>query len=87
MDYFDKLLEDKKNGKTFDFDTITYDELKRLWYNECFPDSCIAILYDVKKSQVTSKRRKMEINQNNCILQDMINKIWTHRSINNINKS
>lgn len=79
LDEYDRLMDEKKNGKIFDFNTITYDELKRLWYNESFCDSGIADLYDVKKSQVTTKRKKMGINQIDCCLERTI-KIFTSLS-------
>lgn len=72
---YNRLMAEKKNDKIFDFDTITYNELKRLWYDESLPDSCIADLYDVKKSQVASKRKKMGINQIDCCLEYTIKKI------------
>lgn len=49
LEEYDRLFNLKKNGVIFDFDNITYDELKRLWHDECFCDSSIADLYGVKK--------------------------------------
>lgn len=72
---YNKLMNEKKNGKIFDFDTITYDELKRLWHTESFSDNGIADLYDLVVSRVTSKRKKMDINQFDCCWEDTMKKI------------
>lgn len=76
LEEYDKLMNEKKNGKIFDFNIITYDELKRLWYEEHFCDSSIANLYDVSKYQVTYKRRRMGINQFDCCWEDTIKKVF-----------
>lgn len=75
MDEYNKLMNEKKNGKIFDFNTITYEELKRLWNDKSFSDNGIANLYNVKKSQVTKKRNDMEINMFNCCWENTMKKL------------
>ncbi len=43
------------------FDEITYDELKKLWWDETISDGRIAELYGVNHRQVTNKRRDWDI--------------------------
>ena len=59
QDLYDKLLKQKNEQKKLDWDSITKEELEALF--ETCSDSMIAELYDITKSQVTSKRRKWDI--------------------------
>lgn len=68
---YKKLLAKKKQGEKLEWNDITKEELEDLF--EEVPDSMIAELYDVTKSQVTTKRKKWDIKQINYAIRDFLN--------------
>lgn len=65
MEYYKKLMKDKENGKQFDWNAITKEDLEILSIDHELADSVIGIIYDVSKEAVRYKRRKFDINTNN----------------------
>lgn len=65
MMYSYKELEQKKNsGEKLDWNNISKDQLRHLFFLDNIPDSLIAKLYDVTKNKVTYKRKKLGITFN-----------------------
>lgn len=62
-EYYNELIELKEKGKLFSFEEITYQQLKKLWWEEKVNDRNIAHLFDVKQKAVSYKRSKMDIMQ------------------------
>lgn len=58
---YDKLKNDKMNGVILDFSQLSEEVIEQLWEVEHIPDSLIADLYSVRKSQVTYRRKKFGI--------------------------
>lgn len=72
--FYENLKLRKSIGEKLDFEKITYDELKQLWWDETFPDSLIGELYDVTKETVRKKRYKLNVTKDEMLLQDMVYK-------------
>lgn len=72
MGLYEKLLKQKENGETPDFNQITAEQLKRLFYDEDKMDCEIANLFNITKSKVGYKRRKYGINFQNKVLMDLL---------------
>ena len=68
---YEELLKQKNEGKKLDWNSITKEELENLF--EEHSDSIIAELYDITKSQVTSKRRKWDIKLYNYAIKKFLN--------------
>ena len=88
QDLYNKLLEKKNKGEKLEWDNITKEELEKLF--EEVTDNMIAELYEVKKSQVQTKRNKWNIKQRNYIIknfleQNQINQISKNKLLNRDN--
>lgn len=62
----------KSKGENLDFDSLTPEELTRLYIDEQRTDNEIAELFDVKKSKVTYKRKKYGITIRNAVLNELL---------------
>lgn len=69
---YDELLNEKNSGAVLDFDGVTYDQLKSLWYKEYIPDKYIADIYNVTKYKVTKKRNEFKITTKQCAIDDFL---------------
>lgn len=58
---YNDLKEMKESGRKLDWDTITKEQLERLFINDDVPNCEIASLYEVEPEKVRSKRRKWDI--------------------------
>ena len=61
---YDELIKMKEKGQKLDFDNITKEQLEKLFYENNYPDSMIADLYDVEPNKVKNKRYKWDIKLN-----------------------
>ena len=82
---YEELLKQKNEGKKLDWDSITKEELENLF--EEHSDSIIAELYDITKSQVTSKRRKWDIKLYNYAIKKFLNDDTNKDIFINLNKN
>jgi len=71
MKLFEKLKQKNLRGN-LNFDEITAEDLRQLYIDEEMTDGMIADLFDVKKSKVTYKRRKLGITIRNAILDEYL---------------
>lgn len=58
---YNQLLEEKKNGKKFSKEDLTYDTLFELSIIENTPDSSIGEIFNIKKTQIRYIRQKMKL--------------------------
>lgn len=58
---YNQLLAEKQNGKKFSREDLTYDILFELSIIESTPDSLIADIFDMKKTQVRYLRQKKDL--------------------------
>ena len=84
-DLYEKLLERKNKGEQLDWDSITKEELENLF--ETHPDSVIAELYDITKSQVKNKRNKLNIKQYNYAFKNFLKDNENNIIFRNLNKN
>lgn len=76
---YKKLLTRKKQGEKLEWNDITKEELETLFKE--VPDSVIAELYEVTKSQVTTKRKKWDIKQINFTIEKILNDSKTNKAL------
>ncbi|QWU15334.1 hypothetical protein SAMN04487895_11973 [Paenibacillus sophorae] len=73
MTLFETFQFKKTNGEVLNFNQLTLNELKQLHWNEGRFDWEIAELFNISKSKVQQKRRKMGITRKEMIIEDLIN--------------
>lgn len=78
---YEELKQRKQRGEKLEWEKITKEELEELFKNT--PDSMIAELYGVSKSQVKYKRNKWDIKQYKYAINDFVDK----ELIKNLNKN
>lgn len=74
--FYEELKLLKENGEELNFEDITYDELKTLWWEEIVSDRQIGALYGVSNRSVYYKRHKFYITQEEMIATEFIDKIF-----------
>jgi hypothetical protein len=72
--FYEELKLLKENGEELNFEDITYNELKTLWWEENICDSLIGDLYGVSKRTVNNKRKKLSLIQAEMLLKEGIEK-------------
>lgn len=82
---YEELLKQKNEGKKLDWNSITKEELENLF--EEHSDSIIAELYDITKSQVTNKRKKLNIKQYNYIFKNFLKDNANNILFNDLNQN
>lgn len=85
QDLYEELLKQKNEGKKLDWSSITKEELEDLF--EKNSDSMIAELYNISKSQVTTKRRKWNIKLSNYSIKNFLNNDENKNLFENLNQS
>lgn len=80
---YQNLLERKNKGEKLDWNSITREELEKLFENTS--DNMIAELFNVSKSQVKYKRDKWNIKQINYSINKLLNKDTENKILDEIN--
>lgn len=68
MGLYEELKARKESGEILGFEALSDAELERLWWDENRSDSMIAELFDVPKSRVASRRKRLGLNVRNMCL-------------------
>lgn len=85
QDLYQELVERKNKCEKLVWNDITKEELEELF--EKHTDNMIAELYDVKNSQVKTKRDKWDIKQYNYILKKFLEEDINKKLFDNLNQS
>ncbi|MHB1652322.1 MAG: hypothetical protein ACYCVD_07570 [Desulfitobacteriaceae bacterium] len=72
MGFFERLTEEKMKGKIPNFDHITVNQLRILYLDEEKSDSELAGLFEVKKSKVAYRRKKLGVTIRNSIIDEFL---------------
>lgn len=67
MTLFEEYEQRKLNGEILDFESISRNKLKQLWFEENYTDHYIAKLFDVTPYKVNKRRREYALMWDNCI--------------------
>jgi len=73
--FYEELKLLKESGEKLNFQDITYDELKTLWWEEKVNDKQIGALYGVSNRSVYHKRHKLYLTQEEMISSELLDKI------------
>jgi len=70
MTLFETLENKKSNGEILDFNSLTREELKQIWYDDGATDFYIGKLFDVSQHTVNKRRRELNLMWNDCVWED-----------------
>ncbi|MGO1818221.1 MAG: hypothetical protein ACTH0S_00895, partial [Senegalia sp. (in: firmicutes)] len=72
MGLYEKLCEQKASGEIINHQNLSDEELKQLFIEEEKTDETIAKLFDVKKSKITYRRRKLGMTIRDSIVDEFL---------------
>lgn len=87
MILYEKLKQEKKNGKRLDFNELSIKQLRRLFIDEKVSDRLIGELFEVSKSKVSYRRTKHGITLRNVNIEKMFSGDKIFDQINNDSKN
>lgn len=70
---FEVLLNEKKNGREFNWKTITRDKLKELVWEKNLTNSQIGELYGVHKATISNRKTKWDLQLRNKAIDQLFN--------------
>ena len=70
MNLFETLEIKKSSGEVLDFNSLTREELKQIWYEDGATDFYIGKLFDVSQHTVNKRRRELNLMWNDCVWED-----------------
>jgi hypothetical protein len=56
VELYEQLIEQKESGQILNLNDITYDKMRKLWWEEAYPDSMLADLFEVPQKEFTKYR-------------------------------
>lgn len=72
MGLYEELRERKANGEILRLEDLSAEDLKQLYINEEKTDGNLSELYDVKKSKIYYRRRKLGVTNRSLILGEIL---------------
>ncbi|SHI42212.1 hypothetical protein [Desulfofundulus thermosubterraneus] len=59
MELYEEFKQRKQKGEKLDFESLSPEQLKQLWWDERVSDRLIAELFDVPRSRVRTRRQRL----------------------------
>lgn len=81
--YYNELKTRKESGEKLGLESLNYEGLKRLWWDEALPDVIIAELFDVDKTDVRCLRYRFDIKQTTMRAMEIENYVNQYVKSNN----
>lgn len=72
---YEELKNQKKSGNKLSWKDITKEQLRKLYVEERISPSSISLLYDIKQSQVDTKREKFGIKFKEIVADDFLKNV------------
>lgn len=72
MGVFEELQAKKQSGEKILFDNLTVEDFRTMYIDEGKTDYMISMLFDIKESKVTYRRRRLGITIRNSILDEFL---------------
>jgi hypothetical protein len=72
MTLYEELQNRKNSGEVLEFNSLSREELKQIWFEEHYKDEYIAELFNVTPYIINKKRRELKLMWKDCIWESCI---------------